>query len=110
MTIITIHVEEKKQLLLTSADSKLRRGREAPWFFVSTQSCLLILPPNPAVFSAEPCKNRHYHRLACQSPVIPNSLELQTLGDLLLKVHHFIEQVLELQVVGINFLLGLKGR
>lgn len=45
---------------------------------------------------------------ACQGPVLPNSLELQTFGDLLLQVHHFVEQVLKLQVVGINFLLGLK--
>lgn len=29
-------------------------------------------------------------------PALPDSLELQTLGDLLLQVHHFVEQVLQL--------------
>lgn len=39
-------------------------------------------------------------RSPCQSPVLQNSLKLQTLGDLLLQVHHLIQQVLELQVIG----------
>ena len=49
-------------------------------------------------------------RSPCQSPVLQNSLKLQTLGDLRLQVHHLIQQVLELQVIGIHFLLGLQGR
>ena len=41
--------------------------------------------------------------------MLQNSLKLQTLGDLLLQVHHLIQQVLELQVIGVHFLLGLQG-
>jgi hypothetical protein len=50
-----------------------------------------------------------YQQITVPSPVLQNSLKLQTLGDLLLQVHHLIQQVLELQVIGVHFLLGLQG-
>ena len=36
-------------------------------------------------------------------------LKLQTFGDFFLQVYHLIQQVLELHVTGIYFLLGLMG-
>ena len=110
---------------------KTRKGQTGFWG--SLWSLELLLPIFPFksdlfILSPDPAVSKHIwllfketgshwameekavtSRSPCQSPMLQNSLKLQTLGDLLLQVHHLIQQVLELQVIGVHFLLGLQG-
>lgn len=114
-----------------SSDSELKTQKGQTGFWGSLRRLKLLLPILPLKMICWPfsqilqswstsgfflkrlphtelCRTKVTNRPSCQSPVLQNSLKLQTFGDLLLQVHHLIQQVLELQVIGIHFLLGLK--
>ena len=116
-----------------SPGSELKTQKGQTGFWGSLCSLELLLPIFPFksdlfILSPDPAVSKHIwllfketgshwameekavtSRSPCQSPMLQNSLKLQTLGDFLLQVHHLIQQVLELQVIGVHFLLGLQG-
>lgn len=114
------------------SELRIQKGQTGSWGSLCGLKLLLPIRPRKAVYSPfspilqSPNSSDFFlKRLAhtklcrkkqlptdhlCQSPVFQNLLKLQTFGDLLLQVHHLIQQVLELQMIRVYFLLGLKGQ